>query len=480
MTIRALDIELAIDRNGDGDFDDAGENVTADVLAETGIRCYRGRDSARAISPLRVGDLQTELNNHSGDYSPGSTVEAGRPIRLVVDDTPLWSGHLDLPVQHPESDRESVELTAFGLAGRLRGVTISTSLYRDITTDIAMGHVLDAAGWLPDDRDLGRGATTLTWWWADEQDAWDALQGILGAEGPGAALYEGADGAIVFRGRRELIQRVVSNTPQTTVASTGAGPRIAEGFEFDAGLENVINEVSIRVVARSPKDIEAVWQFREQLTLLGDETRTFKIKPSVPFQEALMPVADTDYTVSAGGIADVSLDRASGASVTLSLTATPEGVTLTSLQVRAKPLGIDADYSVANNLDASESIARHGRRPLPSEATIWPELSHNVAQDLADATVGWYRGGRQQARVPLLNSDAVSQEQQVTRDLDDRVHVDASSGAFDLDRNFHILGIEHEIQNQRILRTVWHCEEASDNEYAVWGAGWWDQGLWGF
>ena len=37
-----LAVELAVDRNGDGDFLDPAENVTADVLASTGIRVYRG------------------------------------------------------------------------------------------------------------------------------------------------------------------------------------------------------------------------------------------------------------------------------------------------------------------------------------------------------------------------------------------------------------------------------------------------------
>ena len=52
-----LDIELAIDRNGDDDFMDPGEDVTADVLAETGIRVYRGNDAAKVLKSVE-GHLQ--------------------------------------------------------------------------------------------------------------------------------------------------------------------------------------------------------------------------------------------------------------------------------------------------------------------------------------------------------------------------------------------------------------------------------------
>ena len=57
MRIRALDIELAIDRNGDDDFMDPGEDVTADVLAETGIRVYRGNHAAKVLKSVE-GQLE--------------------------------------------------------------------------------------------------------------------------------------------------------------------------------------------------------------------------------------------------------------------------------------------------------------------------------------------------------------------------------------------------------------------------------------
>ena len=508
MTVSATRgrIELAVDRNGDGDFSDAGEDVTADALAETGISLYRGNDSARAISPPRVGELQAELNNRSGEYSPGSPLrqaqgeplQAGSAVRLRVGTDNLWSGNLDRPVQHPEQERQSTELTALGVAARLRGVKVSTALYENIAVDAAIGHVLDAAGWPEAARSLTAARTTLEWFWADEEDAWELLLSLYYTEGPGAMLFEGRGGEIVFRSRHQILTRTASNTVQTTVRSTGPSPRIAGGFEHDRGIEDVINEAAIKVVRRSAKALETVWSLGEPLELGANEVRKFNARGSSgdPFKDAVAPVEGADYAVTAGSIASVVLDRTSGVSVELTLTAGPDGATMTGastapeaddstdsdegLRMRASPVTVDGETLVVNRREASDSISRHGKRTLPSEYAIRPEIARNVAQDLADAIAAFYKTGREMVEAPLINSDAVTESAQLGRDLGDRIRIEAESGNYDVGRDFHILGITHEIQNQRVLRTVWHCEETNENEYAAWGAAQWGQRPWGF
>ncbi len=500
MTVSATRgrIELAVDRNGDGDFSDAGEDVTADALAETGISLYRGNDSARAISPPRVGELQAELSNRSGEYSPGSSVQTGSAVRLRMGTRDLWSGNLERPAQHPEQERQSTELSAVGTAARLKGVKVSTALHENIRVDEAMGHVLDAAGWPASARSLSPARTTLEWFWADEEDAWDLLLSLYYTEGPGAMLFEGRSGEIVFRNRHQILTLTASNTAQTTVRSTGASPRIAGGFEHDYGVGHVINEASVRVVRRSAKALETVWTLGEPLELAPNEARKLNARGSSddPFKDAAAPVEGTDYAVTAGSIASVVLDRTSGVSVELTLTAGPDGATMTGastapeaddstdsdegLRMRASPVTVDGETLVVNRREASDSISRHGKRTLPSEYAIRPEIARNVAQDLADAIAAFYKTGREMVEAPLINSDAVTESAQLGRDLGDRIRIEAESGNYDVGRDFHILGITHEIQNQRVLRTVWHCEEANENEYAAWGAAQWGQRPWGF
>ena len=521
----ALAVELAIDRNGDGDFSDPGENVTADALADTGIKVYRGNDSARAISPPRIGDLQAELDNRSGGYSPGSTVAAGRAARLRIGSTDLWSGNLERPAQHPEQERQSTELTALGAAARLRDVKVSTALHENIRVDEAMGRVLDAAGWPKAARSLAAARTTLEWFWADEEDAWDLLLSLYYTEGPGAMLFEGRSGELVFRNRHQILTRTASNSAQTTVRSTAALPRIAGGFEHDYGVRHIINEASVKVVRRSAKALETVWNLGEPLELAPNEVRKLNARASSkdsgrgssgnPFKDAVTPVEGADYALAAGSLASVSLDRTSGVSAELTLTAGPDGAAVTGPstgstgsgqapstgsgqasstaseaddsedsdegpRLRARPVTVDGETLVVNRREAGDSIARHGKRTLPSEYAVRPEIARNAAQDLADAIVAFYKTGREMVEAPLINGDALTESAQIERDLGDRIRIEAESGNYDVDRDFHILGITHEIKNQRVLRTVWHCEEASENVYAAWGAAQWGRRPWGF
>ncbi|MCY3801120.1 MAG: hypothetical protein OXG46_06045 [Chloroflexi bacterium] len=510
----ALEVELTIDRNGDGDFADTGEDVTADVVAETGITVYRGNDTARAISPPQVGELEAELNNRSGEYSPGSSVRIGNAVRLRMGTRDLWSGNLERPGQRPEQERQSTDLSAVGRAARLKGVKVSTALYENIRVDEAMGRVLDAAGWPAAARSLAAAKTTLEWFWADEQDAWELLVSLYYTEGPGAMLFEGRGGELVFRNRHQALTLTASNTAQTTLRSTGALPRIAGGFEHDSGIEHIINDASVTVARRSAKPPETVWTVGETLELAPNETRKLNARARStgsgqagsggsgkgssggPFKDATAPVEGTDYDLAAGSLASASLDRTSGAWVELTLTAGPDGATVTApastldgessedsdegLRLRARPVTVDSETLVTSRADAADSIARHGRRTLPSEYAIRPEIARNVAQDLADAIVAFYKTGREMVEAPLMNSDAVTESAQLDRDLGDRIRIDAESGNYDVEQDFRILGITHEILNQRVLRTVWHCEESNDNEYAAWGAAQWGQRPWGF
>ena len=475
---------LEVDRNSDGDFIDDGEDVIDDVLAATGIRTFRGREQALQISPPRVGEMAFELDNRAGAYSAGSTVEAGRPARLqghYNEPYDIWRGELDKPIQFPDWDQQSTAITAQGAMGKLAGTVVSTALYTSIRTDVAIGHLLDAAGWPAADRDLDTGKTTLVWWWLDEEDAWDALSSLMWTEGPGAGIYEGADGKLVFHNRHYLLTQTVSKAAQTEITDNGASPRMGDGFVLEDGLDNVINAATLKVVRRSAKSTEAIWSLGATLTLSPSEVVKYRIRRSSgdPFQGALTPVAATDYTITAGAVTPV-LDRTSGASVELTLTAGAAGATMTGLQMRADPVTIDAENLVSNRVDASASITKYLTRTLPDGYVIRNEIAQTDCQDLVDAIVGWYRNGRERVRAPIYNNDEASQTAALARDLDDRINVDVTVGAIDVDRDFYVFGIETAIHSRRAAVTTWHGEEVNDNEYGAWGVGKWDAHIWGY
>ena len=92
-----------VDWDNDGNFADAGEDITADCLS---IETRRGRDYASQLTGrATAGKLVATLDNQSGDYSPFNTSSPltglllpRRKVRLRVTSPAaltLWTGFLD-------------------------------------------------------------------------------------------------------------------------------------------------------------------------------------------------------------------------------------------------------------------------------------------------------------------------------------------------------------------------------------------------
>src|SRR5690606_32639819 len=54
-------------------------------------------------------------------------------------------------------------------------------------------------------RQLDVGATVIRWWWAEDEDAFDAISKIVASEGPPAMVYANEHGGIVFRSRHHRL-----------------------------------------------------------------------------------------------------------------------------------------------------------------------------------------------------------------------------------------------------------------------------------
>ncbi|HEX9832545.1 MAG TPA: hypothetical protein VGA66_05555 [Mycobacterium sp.] len=217
---------VAIDWNGDGDFDDLDDDVTADVLASGVVNFQYGRDQARALSPPRVGALAFSLCNADRIYSPenpdspiSQDISPAAPIKVeeVIDDTlyPLIRGRID--TFEVSTDRGSLSASITGLDGLalLSGTKISTELYQAQRTGALIGVILDEIGWTAA-RDLDLGATFVPWWWASNHDAFDLLTQLLRSEGPPSIAYVAPDGTFIYRDRHHRLQRAASLTSQAT------------------------------------------------------------------------------------------------------------------------------------------------------------------------------------------------------------------------------------------------------------------------
>lgn len=482
----------AIDLDGNGDFTDAGEDVTALVstnppamIGSELFRSERGRDQSRLLAPPMAGEGACTLDNMSATFPPGSGLRAGVQVRLTAtfDDGggpvtyDLHRGIIDQPRYLPTANFDRlIALRMIGTLSRLAGQKVSTALYTDITTDVAIGHLLDAVGWPALERDLDMGKTTLLYWWLDNEDAMTALVTLLNTEGPGAAVFEGADGAIVFRNRHSRVTDASSTTPQATFRDSGVEPLIDMPFSYDPGLKDVVNVCTIEVNGRTTQAAQEIWALGSTVTLAPGEVRSYVARGGSvrdtttgqyigPFTGAITPTTGGgDYVVASGSLSSVTLDRTSGASVTMTLTAGASGASITGLRLRAQPVTVDSTTVVSNTIDASASIASHGT--LSYKLAVRPEIAVNVAQDFANAVVGYYQDGRTTASVTLMaNGDDARMAAALSLDIGHRVRV--SEASTPVDAEMYVDRIEHRVLSPSIHFTTFGLEEADAGAYFV-------------
>lgn len=236
---------VAIDWNGDGDYDDTAENVTEDVLASGPAVFQYGRDQARALSPPGVGTLGFALCNADRIYSPenpdspiADDIAPAAPIKVeeVINNTiyPLMTGRVDtFDILTDRGDRSATVTGLDGLA-LLRGTKISTGLYEAQRTGTLISVILDTIGWTAP-RDLDIGATHVPWWWASQDDAFDALTELLASEGPPSIAYIAPDGTFIYRDRHHRLLRAASLTSQAIFAQTRTAQECCDTDGFGQG-----------------------------------------------------------------------------------------------------------------------------------------------------------------------------------------------------------------------------------------------------
>jgi hypothetical protein len=370
---------LLVDWFGNG-FDDVADNVTSRVLDQRsplGIRY--GRDQARQLAPISPGELAFELDNRSRDYSPENTsstlagyVAAGRPVKLEVTvgttTTVLYNGFLDDFDIKPGINERSVPASCIDALGRLRGVTVTTSLYTAVRTGEAIGYLLDAVGWPADARDLDLGASHLPYWWLEDADAFDALMQLVDSEGPAALVTVDGQGRIVFRDRHHRLARTQSLTAQATWRSSGAEPCVSDPVTYAHGWKEIINAATVEVPLRTiSPSLSQVWSSQGQITVTSASPVTITARAGTAFVGAVAPVEGTDYQVVSGSVS-TAISRTAGQSTTITIT-TASSAVIQDLSLRAQAI---QSTSIDVTVEDQESIARYGRRSYQSgRLPVW-------------------------------------------------------------------------------------------------------------
>jgi hypothetical protein len=451
-----------------------------------------GRDQSTALSPTVAGRGGFTLDNTDRRYSPRNTLsplygylKPARPVRIsrtvpTTDGYPevysdsytgeagtaayiLFAGHTDDSPINPDLDSRTVALSLVDSLADMRGLNVSTGLYRDIRTGTAIGYVLDACGWPAELRDLDFGATIIPWWWEDGTDALTALENILRSEGPPAMLTVGTAGEIIFRDRHHRLTRAPSLTTQDTWHASGSvEPIMARGFSYDEAWRNIVNTGTAAVDVRMIQPRAVVWTSEATVTLAAGEQRIITAASTEPFLNARTPSeSGGDYTLVSGTVT-VRLIRTSGVSTGIELTADPSNpVVMTGLRLRAQPVTVA--YTTQVTASDAESIGEYGSRSFPGDL---PWCGIYDAQAVLETAVSL-----RAEPLPIVSARFMigTNTERVTailpRDLSDRVTVIEPETA--LAGDFYVESIAHEITRHETDHSVTFGLEAVPGAYAV-------------
>lgn len=522
---------------GDGAYDGDQDDVSADMRAVPGIAISRGKDSARARSGPMIASASLTLSNSDALYSPERAdsplyqladlpdrpiildMQVGREVGIdaadvgiddidtYVDGSPvlrLLTGLTEEPQQLPSRLERAVRYGILGSMASLRGTKVSTTLYTNIRTDTAVGHVLDAAGWPAADRVISTGDTTLLYWWLDDVDAWDALSALLESEGAGAALYEDTQGRVVFENRNYRASADRSSTAQALFRDRsaadvsidagevgvddvdtlvdGGGALTFVGFDYGSNRRDLANEVSHTVYRRVAQTSAAVWQYGTSLVLAASEAKTIFARSSTgdPLTSVQDVTVTTDYVVSAGSLASVVTSVISATVVAITFTAGGSGATVlgpasaaTGPQLRAQALPVVSSERVEQTASGSTFLTTTHTLNL-GDTGASHEMTAASALALVNAAAEYYRDPRALVTIEIVNGAWEMLDQIGRLEVSDRIAIveDHTGTASD----FWVEQIRHQVTlGQRPLhRCVLVCAKALD----TFTPGLWDAGLW--
>lgn len=450
--------DVRVDWNDDGDFNDAGENITATTLNRAGIHLQYGRDQARSLAPISPGQASLEVNNSAKTYSPDNASSPlfgdllpGRQLRIQATHNAvtynMFNGSLEGYDVDPSRQTKSVKFTAIDPIGELATINLSTSLYNAIRTGHALHVILDEVGWTAG-RDIDEGCSVLPWWWEEGTDALQAVKNILAAEGLSAIAHLGSTGEFIFRDRSARLIRTESVNVQATFTST-TEPAVDPAIGYDVGWRGITNFVTCKADEKSVDlNLSNVYEDKAIRQLAIGETVLINAVSGDPFVNAVIPVAGTDYILRSGAVS-MALSRTSGQSTVISITATT-AAQVEGLAVRAFKLITLRTVTVQASDETS--IGKYRQKSLNYDAKF---VSINDARDIVDTILAQRKDRLPQVTITLVNKNDSRILQMLGRDISDRIHITVPEASVDAD--FFIERIEHEINVDRHV-TKFGCE----------------------
>jgi len=433
---------LEVDWDGDGLFNNAYSDVSADIYGE--VQAVRGRDYASQLTGRSVaGSLATMLRNRDGKYSSFlatsplyGKILPGRKVRAWAS-TPytevIWTGFIDsiapIAASGSGTGEPVASLRASGILKQLGDQSNIVSV-APITSGIvsdAVDDVLDAAGISATARNVETSAIPIAHWYVEQKVALTALQELEETEL--GFLYEDLNFGVGFDARYH--RNVVGQGAVVEFSDDPASNYPYIDLVQADTVRDIYNTLTATVSPYTAAASAILWT-------LANDTPYIPPGGSVTYKATYAdgyvnpwttPDLGTDIISSGGTLAVSSVVKsAQNMSFTITNSHVSQGSTISLLQARGVAYTAGQQYQVESS-DAT-SQAAYGRRsyPLPSPwlpnaayaqaAVDYFILNHKDPHPVLDITIP-------SGANPTGTFVALA-EQGATRDLSDRVTVVAT------------------------------------------------------
>jgi len=436
---------LYVDWNNDGDYADAGENISADWV---NISITRGYNNALARYPT-VGRMTVLLNNAAKKYSPPTTAATRprRPVRLTMtysSTVTLFEGFIAaiVPASGTKRSRRAIMYCVDALSDldRFEGlIALQSGVYAD---DIITAVV--AAVYTPGSTAYQAGINyfpTAADRWVGQELAWTTgggwktgiLQTISAADkildaciSDWGRFFISKSGVPTYYNRHQM-------PLDTSTDLTLSDDMINMNYQMsDTEIYNYI-EVTChpRTVGTTYEVLGAISQTSAPM-IEASGASTFEIAFRDPSNNAiqlggkgvLTPVATTDY-VCTNDEAGEGTDENSHITPTMTAYGDRVSVTMTSnaahpiyiqkLQVRGYAVRIKEPIVITSQ-DAVTSIPAYGRRKLAVDAVLMSSDIH--AKNLADYLLAYYKDPHNEMRGIQIIGNKTATLMAAVRDLE--------------------------------------------------------------
>ena len=459
---------VLVDWDNDGDFTDANDDITSDVLSLT---WERGRDYASQLTGRSIaGKLTATLVNTGGKYSPSNTSSAltgqifpGRSIKLQAGDGSFpytfpiafndgvrWQGKLDRILPAPSTlDVKTATLTAFGTLGYLNQFEVDLPSVTDRRTDVAIGDILDDLGWdAAGDRDLDTGQTTISRFWLRGKKGIDAMRLVEEAEA--GFIKESKSGQIAFENRFHRLTETASTTSQATFSDADGATNTFVSISQTDPLATIVNHVEATARKFNTASIAVLWTHPEtgsdSPTLAPGQTKVFvaefpnpdSANNAMEVNEWTTPAATTDIqanTSSSGSssdsgdkIAEITIGATKTAErmeISLANSVTGSLVYLTKIQARGTAVSTK-NPCIVRAVDTA-SKTKYGERKYVAKTKFIPTTSQ--AQDWCDYQLVLSASPTAVLTMTIPAGQSANLSQVLIRDISDRITITASNDA---------------------------------------------------